>query len=375
MSLRLTPANQSPLQSGWDCASISACLVDAYERAGKLPTIAHMREMYGIAESQFSRCFANFSAACRAADLPVPLRSSRWTTARMIEAAKAYAASGAAPSSRAWTKATADHPSAVTVRAQWPSWQAFINDAGLTGSTSSEATQRMWNRAMIIEALIRWATENGTWPRKKDWSQRGSYWPADVVVRDVFGRWSTAVSEAQDVCNVSYARPKVGGARAGLAGRRRVSVAWTAELIIAAAQQWKTLQGQWPAADDWRGAGSSWPGYRSVRREFASWGDMLLAAGRTKPERSTLPSKRKAMSYELAQKVFVRDNYTCQNPCCDGLCSRLSVDHIVAVVDEGSDDLDNLQTLCTTCNARKGRYSWANFLVREANRMQSITPA
>ena len=367
------PRKASLLQSSWDAAAISACLVRAYELGGnKLPTIAHMREVYGIAESQFTRHFANFTDACKAAGLPSPLQNARWSRRQMIDAALVHAATyGCAPSSRAWTKAALDHPSAMTVRTRWPSWQTFIDEAGLGGCASSEATQRMWTHDMIIKALIRWANEHGSWPRKRDWSQRGTYWPADSVVRDIFGQWSRAVGEAQGVCSVVYACPKVGGSRSDMAGRRAASAVWTAELILEAARAWRTQHGRWPIADDWRGAGAAWPGYRSVRREFASWPQMLEAAGRAATER-TRPVKRKAMSYQLAQRVFARDDNTCQNPYCEGLCSRMSVDHIVAVADGGPDSLDNLQALCVTCNSRKGRRTWNAFMLKESERTQAL---
>lgn len=55
---------------------------------------------------------------------------------------------------------------------------------------------------------------------------------------------------------------------------------------------------------------------------------------------------------ELRRRVFERDGHQCRG------CSsreRLAVDHIVAVINGGSDDFENLQTLCRTCNSSKGR--------------------
>jgi 5-methylcytosine-specific restriction endonuclease McrA len=50
-------------------------------------------------------------------------------------------------------------------------------------------------------------------------------------------------------------------------------------------------------------------------------------------------------------RVFARDGFCCVN--C-GTGERLTVDHIVAKALGGSDALDNLQTLCASCNSRKG---------------------
>jgi 5-methylcytosine-specific restriction endonuclease McrA len=55
---------------------------------------------------------------------------------------------------------------------------------------------------------------------------------------------------------------------------------------------------------------------------------------------------------ELRRRVFERDGHRCR------ACSSpelLAVDHVVAVINGGSDDFENLQTLCRTCNSSKGR--------------------
>lgn len=61
--------------------------------------------------------------------------------------------------------------------------------------------------------------------------------------------------------------------------------------------------------------------------------------------------KRRRMSPALSRAVFDRDRRTCQH--C-GSSARLTVDHIIPVSKGGADDMDNLQTLCLSCNARKG---------------------
>jgi 5-methylcytosine-specific restriction protein A len=50
--------------------------------------------------------------------------------------------------------------------------------------------------------------------------------------------------------------------------------------------------------------------------------------------------------------VFARDGYTCLY--C-GTDANLTVDHQVPLVLGGTNDLENLQTLCGSCNSRKGR--------------------
>ena len=72
------------------------------------------------------------------------------------------------------------------------------------------------------------------------------------------------------------------------------------------------------------------------------YNDIILVA---KP-----PSKTK-ISASKRWAVWERDNFTCQ------ICGSrrfLSVDHIIPESKGGKLNMDNLQTLCRTCNSRKG---------------------
>lgn len=51
------------------------------------------------------------------------------------------------------------------------------------------------------------------------------------------------------------------------------------------------------------------------------------------------------------EAVYRRDGYRCVT--C-GAGDELSIDHIVAIKDGGTNRLENLQTMCRSCNTEKG---------------------
>lgn len=50
------------------------------------------------------------------------------------------------------------------------------------------------------------------------------------------------------------------------------------------------------------------------------------------------------------QAVYRRDGYRCVECGAEG---ELSIDHVVAIRDGGTNNIENLQTLCRTCNQAK----------------------
>ena len=64
--------------------------------------------------------------------------------------------------------------------------------------------------------------------------------------------------------------------------------------------------------------------------------------------------ERGRVSNEMRRKIYERDNYRCR--CCGRSQNEvdLEIDHIVPIAKGGKSTSDNLQTLCTDCNKRKG---------------------
>lgn len=61
----------------------------------------------------------------------------------------------------------------------------------------------------------------------------------------------------------------------------------------------------------------------------------------------TIVQKKKKKKY----LVFEKDNYTC---CFCGSKLQLTIDHIVPKSKGGTNAIENLQTLCNSCNNKKG---------------------
>lgn len=68
---------------------------------------------------------------------------------------------------------------------------------------------------------------------------------------------------------------------------------------------------------------------------------------RSLQNKSSIPTTSPNIRWE----IWERDNFTCRN--C-GSRHKLSIDHIIPVSKGGQTIKENLQTLCTSCNVKKG---------------------
>lgn len=91
-----------------------------------------------------------------------------------------------------------------------------------------------------------------------------------------------------------------------------------------------------------------------IQKRLAMLETALQVAKLDNPNLDIVPT-RKGISPKLRVTVFDRDDYKCQ------ICGRtiddgieLQVDHKIPVAHGGTNDLDNLHTLCSECNIGKG---------------------
>ncbi|MFH8119917.1 MAG: HNH endonuclease [Candidatus Aenigmatarchaeota archaeon] len=67
---------------------------------------------------------------------------------------------------------------------------------------------------------------------------------------------------------------------------------------------------------------------------------------------------REPIPKSLRQEVFKRDGYKCVECGATKETTTLHVDHIIPKSEGGTDELDNLQTLCEKCNLAKSNRKW-----------------
>ncbi len=84
----------------------------------------------------------------------------------------------------------------------------------------------------------------------------------------------------------------------------------------------------------------------AIVRAKCELADLVLRLAQPGAQRPRLP-----IPFIVRAKVWARDHFQCVK--C-GSPDQLSLDHVIPHSLGGSDDEGNLQTLCGTCNSRKG---------------------
>jgi 5-methylcytosine-specific restriction endonuclease McrA len=77
-------------------------------------------------------------------------------------------------------------------------------------------------------------------------------------------------------------------------------------------------------------------------------------------------TRRNGLPFMVKKYVMERDKYRCSLCGTSNLDMQLHVDHIIPVDMGGSDELDNLTTLCKDCNLSK-----SDFIIKKINTSES----
>lgn len=83
-----------------------------------------------------------------------------------------------------------------------------------------------------------------------------------------------------------------------------------------------------------------------VKEAYDNWhGGCYVPTKKSDAERA-----RKVLSTKVRLAVYKRDGFKCVR--CG--CSDLTIDHIIPIAKGGTNEDNNLQTLCRSCNSKKG---------------------
>ena len=190
---QMTPTERVP--RGPDAEEIIARLRDYEREHGGPPSLTEwQRRRLEPSVNTIYRRFGSWPAALAAADMRSPgsIRTeaiSRWGETEIIAALRAHAAAnGRAPDRGEWSQATAQHPSALRVRAVFGGWRQALAAADIALTPA----KRRWSEDAIIALLRADAAAHGRPPRSSDWN-RAPGRPNPGIVAKVFGSWNAAL--------------------------------------------------------------------------------------------------------------------------------------------------------------------------------------
>jgi hypothetical protein len=263
----MTPRERVPRGPG---AEEIVARLRGYEREhGRPPSLTEwQRRRLEPSVNTIYRRFGSWPAALAAAAMRSPgsIRteaSSRWGEAETIAALRAHAAAnGRAPDRAEWAQATAQHPSALRVRAVFGGWRQALAAADIALTPAS----RRWSEDAIIALLRADAATHGKPPRSSDWN-RAPGRPNPGSVAKVFGSWNAAL-EASGV------------------GVAKTQGYWTRERILEALGGLERQLGRPPTSAELNLARHpDHPPAVVVRRAFGSWRAAARQLGWQQPPR------------------------------------------------------------------------------------------
>lgn len=83
-------------------------------------------------------------------------------------------------------------------------------------------------------------------------------------------------------------------------------------------------------------------------------GDGYCDAHRPKPKQSTNAPLRQNAEYKKAREIILTKYPHCQKCWMEGKLVKGSCDHIKPLAQGGTNDVENMQSLCVSCNSSKG---------------------
>ena len=236
-----------------------------------------------------------------------------------------------------------------TIRNRFGSWQQALRKIGL------DPTDKRYKKHLFCpstEALlddIRAVAERLGQPTVtcEEYDKHGKY--GRMSARNKFGGWAQVL--------------KAAGLKA--TGYHTSGVS-DEQLLQAICEAWDKL-GRQPDTGDVRN-GEMGYGLTTYLNRFGSWRNTILALveyvntksnGKveTSGKNPVAHTTSRTPSKQLRERIFVRDNYTCQ--CCGANRAtqpqvELVIDHIEPYSRGGETVADNLQVLCRSCNSKKG---------------------